>query len=111
MVNKIEDFINEQLSQNRVVLFMKGDKMMPLCGFSGRVVSILKELKVPFKDINVLLDDDLRQGIKDYSNWPTIPQLYVDNSFIGGHDILVEMYKDNSLLEIFDDLKSVCKEE
>ena len=85
--NKIETLINE----HDVVLFMKGTATMPQCGFSSRVAGILNYLQVKFKDVNVLEDDEIRQGIKDFSDWPTIPQLYVKNAFIGGSDIITEM--------------------
>ncbi len=88
------NFIKEAISTNRVVLFMKGTKDQPLCGFSSRVVDILDELNIPFKDINILEDDDLRQAIKDYTNWPTLPQLYIDGAFIGGCDIVTELHKE-----------------
>ncbi len=85
--SKIEKIIND----NEVVLFMKGTAKMPQCGFSSRVAGILNYLDVNFKGVNVLEDDEIRQGIKDYSDWPTIPQLYVKNAFIGGSDIITEM--------------------
>ena len=84
---KIETIIND----HDVVLFMKGTSKMPQCGFSSRVAGILNYLEVNFKDVNVLEDDEIRQGIKDFSDWPTIPQLYVKNAFIGGSDIITEM--------------------
>ena len=84
---KIEKIIND----HDVVLFMKGTSKMPQCGFSSRVAGILNYLEVNFKDVNVLEDDEIRQGIKDFSDWPTIPQLYVKNAFIGGSDIIAEM--------------------
>lgn len=80
-----------------VVLFIKGTHLAPACGFSNTVVQLLEYLKVPFTSVNVLDDDDVRQGIKNYSKWPTIPQVYVEGEFIGGHDILMEMYKNGSL--------------
>ena len=84
---RIEEIIND----HDVVLFMKGTSKMPQCGFSSRVAGILNYLEVNFKDVNVLEDDEIRQGIKDFSDWPTIPQLYVKNAFIGGSDIITEM--------------------
>jgi monothiol glutaredoxin len=90
---KIKDIINK----NDVVLFMKGTSEIPQCGFSMTVCNILKELKVKFIGINVLADPELRQGIKDFSNWPTVPQLYVKGEFIGGCDIAMEMYKKGEL--------------
>ena len=84
--------IKKDIESHRVILFMKGTKMMPVCGFSARVVGILNELEIPYETRNVLDDDSMRQGIKDFSNWPTIPQLYIDGKFIGGCDIVTEMH-------------------
>ena len=95
--NRIETLINE----NDVVLFMKGTSNMPQCGFSSRVTGILKFLQVNFKDVNVLEDDEIRQGIKDFSDWPTIPQLYVKNAFVGGSDIITEMTMSGELDQLF----------
>ena len=103
-MDSIFTHIEQLLSANAVVLFMKGDKHMPACGFSQAVVQILLELNVQFQDVNVLLDDNIRQGIKKYSQWPTIPQLYVNKKFIGGHDIIVAMKKAGELTEVFKDL-------
>ena len=83
--------IDETVKSNDVVLFMKGTKSMPQCGFSSRVAGVLNYMGVEFADVNVLADDALRQGIKDYSVWPTIPQLYVKGEFVGGCDIITEM--------------------
>jgi monothiol glutaredoxin len=93
---KIKDIINK----NDVVLFMKGTPEMPQCGFSMTVCNILKELKVKFSGVNVLADPEIRQGIKDFSNWPTVPQLYVKGEFIGGCDIAKEMYAKGELQKI-----------
>lgn len=93
---KIKDIINK----NDVVLFMKGTPEMPQCGFSMTVSNILKELKVKFNGVNVLADPEIRQGIKEYSNWPTIPQLYVKGEFIGGCDIVKELYTKGNLKKI-----------
>jgi len=83
---------------NRVVLFMKGTAQFPMCGFSGRAVQILKACGVEdLKTVNVLEDESIRQGIKDYANWPTIPQLYVNGEFVGGSDIMMEMYQSGEL--------------
>jgi monothiol glutaredoxin len=90
--------IDSEVKNNDIVLFMKGTAQMPMCGFSGRSVQILQHLGVPFKDVNVLASDDLRQGIKDYTNWPTIPQLYVKGEFVGGADIMYEMFQSGELL-------------
>lgn len=89
--------IDTEVQSNDVVLFMKGTPQMPMCGFSGQVVQILDYLGVPYKGINVLASNELRQGIKDYSNWPTIPQLYVKGEFIGGADIVTEMFQAGEL--------------
>ena len=97
--NKIEAIINE----HAVVLFMKGTSKMPQCGFSSRVAGILNYLQVDFKDVNVLEDDEIRQGIKDFSDWPTIPQLYVKKEFVGGCDIVKEMFENGELKKAFDD--------
>jgi monothiol glutaredoxin len=93
----IEQFIESEVKSNDVVLFMKGTPQFPMCGFSGQVVQILDYLGVPFKGLNVLESDDLRQGIKSYSNWPTIPQLYVKGEFVGGCDIIREMFQAGEL--------------
>ena len=93
----INDFIDQEVKSNDVVLFMKGTPGFPQCGFSGQVVQILDYLGVDYKGINVLASDDLRQGIKDYSNWPTIPQLYVKGEFVGGCDIIREMFQSGEL--------------
>ena len=83
--------IDETVKANNVVLYMKGTKEMPQCGFSSRVAGVLNFMGVDYQDINVLADEDIRQGIKDYSDWPTIPQLYVKGEFVGGCDIITEM--------------------
>src|SRR3954469_5379690 len=93
----IEQFIDNELKGNDVVLFMKGTPQFPMCGFSGQVVQILDHLGVTYKGLNVLDSDDLRQGIKSYSNWPTIPQLYVKGEFVGGCDIIREMFQAGEL--------------
>jgi monothiol glutaredoxin len=89
--------IDKEVKSNDVVLFMKGTPQFPMCGFSGQVVQILDYVGVPFKGVNVLEDDNLRQGIKTYSNWPTIPQLYVKGEFVGGCDIIREMFQSGEL--------------
>ena len=93
----INQFIDQQLKSSDVVLFMKGTPQFPQCGFSGQVVQILDYLGVPYKGVNVLDSDELRQGIKSYSNWPTIPQLYVKGEFVGGCDIIREMFQAGEL--------------
>ena len=99
----IQDQIDKDVKENGVVLFMKGTADMPMCGFSGRSVQILQQLGVNFKDVNVLANDELRQGIKDYTNWPTIPQLYVKGEFVGGADIVMEMYQSGELKQLLAD--------
>ena len=89
--------IEETVKSNDVVLFMKGNKMMPQCGFSSRVAGVLNYMGVEFADVNVLEDDGIRQGIKDYSDWPTVPQLYVKGEFVGGCDIVTEMFQSGEL--------------
>jgi monothiol glutaredoxin len=92
--------IDEIVKGNRVVLFMKGTRSFPQCGFSARAVEIFKRCGVTFKDVNVLADPTVRQGIKDYSNWPTIPQAYIDGQFVGGSDILFEMFENGELQKL-----------
>jgi monothiol glutaredoxin len=90
--------IDDLVKNNRVVLFMKGNAQFPMCGFSGRAVQVLKACGVTdFKTVNVLEDEGIRQGIKEYANWPTIPQLYVNGEFVGGSDIMMEMYESGEL--------------
>lgn len=91
--------IKELVENNKVVLFMKGEPIAPACGFSQRAVQILNACQTDFEFRNVLADDELRQNVKEFSDWPTIPQLYINGEFIGGVDIMMEMYKDNSLRE------------
>ncbi|MHB2169453.1 Grx4 family monothiol glutaredoxin [Alsobacter sp. R-9] len=93
----VQDQIKAEVTGTDVVLFMKGTPQFPMCGFSGQVVQILDYLGVPYKGINVLEDEAIRQGIKDYANWPTIPQLYVKGEFIGGCDIVREMFQSGEL--------------
>lgn len=98
----IADTIRETVEQNKVVLFMKGSKNFPQCGFSARAVDILKKCGVTFKDVNVLADPAIRQGIKDFSQWPTIPQVYIAGKFVGGSDILLEMFQNGDLQKLLD---------
>ncbi len=102
-MSDIKDWIKGEVTANDVVLFMKGSPQFPQCGFSSVVVQILDYLQVPFTSHNVLESDDLRNGIKDYSNWPTIPQLYVKGEFVGGCDILREMFEAGELRELFEE--------
>ena len=94
---KIEGYLNT----SEVVLFMKGTADFPMCGFSARAIAILNELKVPFETVNVLEDAEVREGIKEFGNWPTIPQLYIKKELIGGSDIMMEMYQAGELQEMF----------
>ena len=100
MENVIFDRIRKDIENNDVVLYMKGTAVFPQCGFSAAVVQILSQLGVKFKDVNVLEDGDIRQGIKDFTNWPTIPQLYVKGEFIGGCDIVREMFAAGELQDL-----------
>lgn len=93
----VEDHIKETVSNNRVVLFMKGTPQFPQCGFSSRAVQILEACGTGYETVNVLSDMEVREGIKRYSNWPTIPQVYIDGEFVGGSDILLSMYQNGEL--------------
>ncbi|MFO1242695.1 MAG: Grx4 family monothiol glutaredoxin [Rickettsiales bacterium] len=97
MSNPVFDRIQNDISSHDVVLYMKGSKKLPQCGFSAAVASIMERLGVDVYDVNVLTDPDIRQGIKDFANWPTIPQLYVKGEFLGGCDIVREMYESGEL--------------
>jgi monothiol glutaredoxin len=101
IMSDVQQRISDLVNQHRVVLFMKGTAQFPMCGFSGRAVQILKACGVDdLKTVNVLEDEEIRQGVKDYANWPTIPQLYVNGEFIGGSDILMEMYQAGELQQV-----------
>lgn len=102
MSDAVKETIQKTIDAHEVVLFMKGTKMMPQCGFSSRVASILEYMQVNAHDVNVLADDALRQGIKDFSDWPTIPQLYVKGEFVGGCDIIMEMLMSGELEQTFE---------
>ncbi len=93
----IATWIDNEVKSNDVVLFMKGTPEAPMCGFSGKATQILNHLGVPFKGIDVLSSNDIRQGIKDYTNWPTVPQLYVKGEVVGGSDIMMEMFQSGEL--------------
>ncbi len=103
----IKDVIKQQVTSNHVVLYMKGSPDFPQCGFSANAVNILRAcgVETPFT-VNVLEDPEIRQGIKDYASWPTIPQLYVDGEFVGGSDIMMEMHKSGELLKVLQAGKS-----
>ncbi|MBW4560303.1 MAG: Grx4 family monothiol glutaredoxin [Mojavia pulchra JT2-VF2] len=100
MTPEIKEKIDKLLQQNKILVFMKGNKLMPQCGFSNNVVQILNTLGVPFETVDVLSDYEIRQGIKEYSNWPTIPQVFIDGEFIGGSDILIELYQKGELQQL-----------
>ena len=100
MENPVQEHIRKEVQATDVVLFMKGSPVFPQCGFSATVVQVLSHMGVKFKGIDVLADPGLRQGVKDFSNWPTVPQLYVKGEFIGGCDIVREMYETGELLEL-----------
>lgn len=99
----VHEAIKKTIDSNDVVLFMKGTAQFPQCGFSAQVAQILNHLGVPYKDVNVLDDDGVREGIKTFTNWPTIPQLYIKGEFIGGCDIVREMFQQGELQQLFDD--------
>ncbi|HWU27009.1 MAG TPA: Grx4 family monothiol glutaredoxin [Rhizomicrobium sp.] len=101
MSSPVHERIAADIASNDVVLFMKGTPVFPQCGFSAAVVEILSDLGVKFKGVNVLADSEIRQGIKEFSNWPTIPQLYVKGEFVGGCDIIREMFEANELAPFF----------
>ena len=101
-MSDVQTRIDDLVKNNRIVLFMKGTPDFPQCGFSMRAVSVVRALGVPFQTVDVLSDMDVRQGIKTYSDWPTIPQLYVDGSFIGGSDIMMEMFQTGDLQNLIE---------
>ena len=98
--NNIQKSIQTEIDTNDIVLFIKGTASFPQCGFSSLVVNIMRKVGAPFKDINVLADENLRQGIKDFTKWPTIPQVYIKGEFAGGSDILREMFESGELVEL-----------
>jgi monothiol glutaredoxin len=100
-MSEIQKKIDQMLTENPVVLFMKGTPEFPLCGFSARATALLSELDVDYTTVNVLEDQEIREGIKVYGNWPTIPQLYVNKKLIGGSDIMMEMYESGELQTLF----------
>ena len=103
MDQQIKDFITNEINTNEICLFMKGTPEVPQCGFSMAVTNILKLMNVKFKGVNVLENQNLREGIKEYSEWPTIPQLYIKNKFVGGCDIVKEMFESGELAKHFEE--------
>ncbi|MNS85576.1 Glutaredoxin-4 [compost metagenome] len=99
-MSTVKEQIEGLLNQNKVVLFMKGTQQFPMCGFSARACAILQDIGVKFQDVNVLDDEAIRQGIKEYGNWPTVPQLYINKQLVGGSDIMMEMYQSGELQEL-----------
>jgi monothiol glutaredoxin len=95
-----QEQIENLVKSNKVMVFMKGNKLMPQCGFSNNVVQILNALGVPYETVDVLENNEIRQGIKEYSNWPTIPQVYINGQFVGGSDIMIELYQSGELQQM-----------
>lgn len=100
MTPELKERLDKLVRDNKILVFMKGNKLMPQCGFSNNVVQILNTLGVPYETLDVLEDYEIRQGIKEYSNWPTIPQVYIDGQFIGGSDIMIELYQKGELQQM-----------
>ncbi len=100
MTPELKQRIDDIVNSDKIVVFMKGTKLMPMCGFSNNVVQILNMLSVPFHTVDVLEDEAIRQGIKEYSSWPTIPQVYINGEFVGGSDILIELYQKGELQQV-----------
>lgn len=100
MQPETKEKIDNLIKQNKIMVFMKGNKLMPQCGFSNNVVQILNTLGVPYETVDVLQDAEIRQGIKEYSSWPTIPQVYINGEFIGGSDIMIELYQKGELQQL-----------
>lgn len=100
MTPEVKAKIDRLVDENKVMVFMKGSKLMPQCGFSNNVVQILNTLGVPYETVDILADPEIRQGIKEYSNWPTIPQIYIDGEFVGGSDIAIELYQSGELQQM-----------
>jgi monothiol glutaredoxin len=100
MTPELKEQIDQLLQNHKILVFMKGSKLMPQCGFSNNVVQILNTLGVPYETVDVLADYDIRQGIKEYSNWPTIPQVYINGEFVGGSDIMIELYQSGELQQM-----------
>lgn len=100
MTPELQQKLESLVKDNKILVFMKGSKLMPQCGFSNNVVQIMNMLGVPYETVDVLSDNDIRQGIKEFSNWPTIPQVYINGEFIGGSDIMIEMYQKGELQQM-----------
>jgi monothiol glutaredoxin len=100
MTPELQEQISALLKQHKIVVFMKGSKLMPQCGFSNNVVQILNSMGVPYETVDILENQEVRQGIKEYSNWPTIPQVYINGEFVGGSDILIELYQKGELQQM-----------
>lgn len=100
MTPEVKTKIEQLLNQNKIMVFMKGSKLMPQCGFSNNVVQILNTLGVPYETVDILAEPEIRQGIKEYSNWPTIPQIYINGEFVGGSDIVIELYQNGELQQM-----------
>ncbi len=100
MTPELKQRIEKLINDHTILVFMKGSKLMPQCGFSNNVVQIINTLGVPYETVDVLEDYDIRQGIKEYSNWPTIPQVYINGEFVGGSDIMIELYQSGELQEM-----------
>jgi monothiol glutaredoxin len=100
MTPELQTRLDRLVNENKVMVFMKGSKLMPQCGFSNNVVQILNTLGVPYETVDVLSDSEIRQGIKEYSNWPTIPQIYINGEFVGGSDIAIELYQSGELQQM-----------
>ena len=107
-MSDVNDRIDEIVKKNDIVLFMKGTALFPQCGFSSRAVAILDHLEVPFETVDVLQEPEIRQGIKEYSDWPTVPQLYVKGEFVGGSDIMMEMFQAGELQQLIEE-KQIAK--
>lgn len=99
MTPEVKEKIDQLVNNHKILVFMKGAKLMPQCGFSNNVVQMLNSLGVPYETVDVLADPEIRQGIKEYSSWPTIPQVYINGEFVGGSDIVYEMYQKGELQE------------
>ncbi|CCQ49189.1 Grx4 family monothiol glutaredoxin [Crocosphaera watsonii WH 8501] len=102
MTPELKDRIDQLVNNNKILVFMKGAKLMPQCGFSNNVVQVLNSLGVSYETVDVLADEEIRQGIKEYSSWPTIPQVYINGEFIGGADIVYEMYQKGELQQMIE---------